>query len=52
MTTLFHELIYQPIYNILIFIYNIIPGGDFGIAIIAVTILLKAALIPLSKKQR
>ncbi len=51
MTTLFHELIYQPIYNILIFIYNIIPGGDFGIAIIAVTILLKAALIPLSKKQ-
>lgn len=51
MTTLFHELIYQPIYNILIFLYDVIPGGDFGIAIIAVTILLKSALIPLSKKQ-
>lgn len=51
MATIFHELIYQPIYNVLIFLYDIIPGGDFGIAIIAVTILLKAALIPLSKKQ-
>lgn len=51
MATIFHEVIYQPIYNILIFLYNIIPGGDFGIAIIAVTIILKSALIPLSKKQ-
>lgn len=51
MTIFFHELIYQPIYNVLIFLYNIIPGGDFGVAIIAVTILLKSALIPLSKKQ-
>lgn len=51
MSTIFHEVIYQPIYNILIFLYDVIPGGDFGIAIIAVTILLKSALIPLSKKQ-
>lgn len=51
MSTIFHELIYQPLYNILIFLYDAIPGGDFGIAIIAVTILLKSALIPLSKKQ-
>jgi len=48
---IFHELIYQPIYNILIFIYDVIPGGDFGIAIIIVTVLLKSALLPLSKKQ-
>jgi YidC/Oxa1 family membrane protein insertase len=51
MATIFHELVYQPIYNILIFIYNIIPGGDFGVAIIVMTILLKVILIPLSKKQ-
>lgn len=51
MSTIFHELIYQPIYNVLIFLYDVIPGGDFGIAIIAVTILLKAVLVPLSKKQ-
>lgn len=51
MTIIFHELIYQPIYNILIFVYDFFPGGDFGIAIIIVTVLLKAAMIPLSKKQ-
>lgn len=51
MMTIFHEAIYQPIYNILIFIYDIVPGGDFGIAIILATILFKAVLIPLSKKQ-
>lgn len=42
-------LIYQPIYNILIGLYNIF--GDFGIAIIVMTLLIKAALIPLSRKQ-
>ncbi|MFA6183904.1 MAG: YidC/Oxa1 family membrane protein insertase [Parcubacteria group bacterium] len=51
MITIFHELIYQPLYNVLIFLYNVIPGGDFGIAIIIVTILLKSILIPLSKTQ-
>lgn len=48
---LFHLIIYQPLYNILIFFYNVIPGRDFGIAIIALTIILKIFLIPLSKKQ-
>ncbi len=51
MTAIFHSLVYQPFYNILIFLYNIIPGGDFGIAIIAATIFIKVALLPLSKKQ-
>jgi len=49
MAYLFHSLVYQPIYNILIAVYNIIP--DFGIAIIIVTVLVKLVLIPLSKKQ-
>lgn len=51
MSFIFSEIIYKPLYNILIFLYNIIPGHDFGIAIIAATIILKAVLIPLSKKQ-
>lgn len=51
MSALFHNGIYQPIYNLLVFLYDIIPGGDFGIAIIIATILLKAALFPLSQKQ-
>ncbi|NTU67087.1 MAG: YidC/Oxa1 family membrane protein insertase [Candidatus Moranbacteria bacterium] len=51
MAFLFNELIYQPIYNLLILIYNIIPGHDFGVAIIIVTILVKFVLIPFSRKQ-
>ncbi|MFC1645396.1 YidC/Oxa1 family membrane protein insertase [Patescibacteria group bacterium] len=51
MMSIFHELIYQPLYNIVIFFYNIIPLHDFGIAIIVVTILIKLVLIPVSRKQ-
>lgn len=47
----FHSLIYQPIYNTLVFFYDVIPGQDFGIAIILTTILLKLLMFPLSKKQ-
>jgi YidC/Oxa1 family membrane protein insertase len=51
MLSLFHSLIYQPLYNILIFLYNVVPGKDFGISIILITVLLRTILIPLYKKQ-
>jgi YidC/Oxa1 family membrane protein insertase len=51
MGAIFNSAIYQPLYNIIIFLYNIIPGHDFGVAIVATTIFLKAIMIPLSKKQ-
>ncbi len=51
MTELFHTLVAQPIYNSLIFFYNTIPGSDFGLAIIATTLLLRVLFIPLYKKQ-
>ncbi len=51
MSEFFHAAAYQPIYNLLIFLYDTIPGSDFGLAIIALTIFLKVLLIPLSQKQ-
>jgi YidC/Oxa1 family membrane protein insertase len=51
MSQLFHAVIYQPIYNALIFLYNIIPGHDLGLAIIVLTILIRFVLYPLSQKQ-
>jgi len=51
MMQFFYILVYQPLYNTLIFFYNVIPGYDFGVAIILTTLVLKALLIPLSKKQ-
>lgn len=53
---LFHTIFYQPIFNLLIFLYDVIPGKDIGLAIIVVTALLKLALYPFSlqalKSQR
>lgn len=51
MGALFNSLIYQPLYNLLIFVYNVFPLHDFGIAIIVVTVLIKFILVPLSRKQ-
>lgn len=48
---LFGELIYRPLYNLLVFVYNVVPFGDFGVAIIVVTLIIKFLLIPLSRKQ-
>lgn len=48
---IFDTLIVQPIFNLLIGLYSIIPGGDFGISLIIFTILVRLALYPLVKKQ-
>ncbi len=48
---IFHAFIYQPLYNILIFLYDIIPGGDFGVSIILITLFLRSLLIPIYRKQ-
>lgn len=49
--SLFDTLIVQPIFNILLFIYGVIPGQDFGIALIIFTILVRLVMWPLIKKQ-
>ena len=46
----FTVVFYQPIFNLLIFLYNVIPGHDLGLAIIALTIVIKLVFLPLSKK--
>ena len=51
LTTIFNEILYRPIFNALVYLYNIIPGQDFGIAIIVLTLLVRFVLYPLSKKS-
>lgn len=48
MLELFHTIFYVPIYNLLIFLVDIIPGGDAGVAVILATIFIKIVLLPLS----
>ncbi len=47
----FDLILVQPIFNILVFIYGVIPGHDFGVALILFTILIRLLLWPLIKKQ-
>ena len=51
MGEIFNIFIYNPLYNLLIFVYNMVPFHDFGIAIVIVTLLIKFLLVPLSRKQ-
>ena len=43
----FYLVLYQPLFNALILLYNYIPGHDFGVAVIVLTILIKVVLYPL-----
>ena len=47
---IFFTLFYQPIFNLLIFLYNIVPLHDLGLAIILLTLIVRLLLYPLSKK--
>ncbi|MEX0912930.1 MAG: YidC/Oxa1 family membrane protein insertase [Candidatus Paceibacterota bacterium] len=49
-STIWHALFFDPVYNGLVFFIDIIPGGDVGLAIIAITIVVKLILLPLSIK--
>lgn len=49
--SLFDLIIVQPIFNLLVLIYNLIPGHNFGLAVIVFTIIVRLLLWPLVKKQ-
>lgn len=48
MKALFHDFLYVPIYNLLVFLIDVVPGGDVGLAVILATIIIKVILMPLS----
>ncbi len=47
-SSIWHGVFFDPIYNGLIFILNHVPGGDVGVAIIILTVVIKLLLLPLS----
>ena len=48
---MFDTLVVHPIFNALMLLYSIIPGGDFGIAIILFTIIVRTLMYPLVRSQ-
>ncbi len=51
MANIFQTIFYQPILNLLVYLYNIVPGSDIGIAIVILTLLIRLILYPLNRKS-
>ena len=51
MGNIFHLILTQPLLNTLIWIYNILPFKDMGVAIIALTLLIRLVLLPSFHRQ-
>jgi len=47
----FKLVIYQPLYNVLVWLIDVIPGGDVGLAIILLTLAVRFVLFPFSKQS-
>lgn len=48
MMSFFHTVLYTPIYNLLMFLTDILPGQDIGMAVVMATLIVKVILMPLS----
>jgi YidC/Oxa1 family membrane protein insertase len=48
---MFTSLIVQPLFNLLVLIYALLPGHNFGLALIIFTIIIRMLLWPMVKKQ-
>lgn len=49
--SIFQVIIVKPIFNLLVAIYAILPGHNFGLALILFTIVIRLLMWPLIKKQ-
>lgn len=48
MSGLFHDFLYVPIYNLLVFLVDVVPNGDIGLAVVLATLIIKVIIMPLS----
>jgi len=43
----FNIVLYQPLFNLLVLLYQYLPGHDFGVAVIILTVIIRFVLYPL-----
>ena len=51
MIEIYNTILYQPLLNLLVWLYNVIPGNDIGVAIILLTIFIKLLLYPFAAQS-
>jgi len=50
MSYIFNTFFYNPLYNGLIYLIDIVPGGDAGVAVVLLTVIVSLILFSISKK--
>lgn len=50
MSFLYHTFFFDPLYNILVLLFKVLPWADAGIIIILLTVLVRLIIYPLSRK--
>lgn len=50
MMNIFNEILYRPLFNAMVYLQGLTPGGDLGLTIIILTIIIRILFIPLSLK--
>lgn len=48
---IFELVVVQPIFNLLMGLYAVVPGGDFGVAVIIFTVIVRFLLYPLTRSM-
>lgn len=51
LSSFFHTILYQPIFNFFVGLYNVIPGHDVGVVILIITILVRLIVWPLTSSS-
>ncbi len=49
MSSIFQNFLVEPLYNALVFLLNIIPFADLGVAVIILTVVVRVILFPISR---
>lgn len=50
MINIYNEILYRPLFNLMVYLQGVIPGGDLGLTIVILTVIIRALFIPLSLK--
>lgn len=51
MSSIFTTFLFQPLFNVFVGLYNIVPGHDVGVVILIITVLIRLALYPLTNSS-
>lgn len=50
--SLYNEILWRPLFNLLVWLYTVLPWQDIGLAIIVLTIIIRIVLLPLLIKSQ